>query len=59
MFTLANCTPRSPAYRIGIPFAHMKNGDFEAISVNERHSMRRVDLESGASHIGKVPHFIE
>ena len=37
----------------------MKNGGFDAISVNERHSMRHVDLESGASHIGKVPHFIE
>ena len=40
-------------------YSCMKNGDFEAISVNERHSMRHVDLESGASHIGKVPHFIE
>ena len=49
MFTLyriAFPSVRKP-YREGVLFTH-ENGDFGAISLTER------DLDSGASHIGKV-----
>ena len=43
--------PARKPHRIELLFRH-KNGDFGAISVENRAKLRRVDLESGASQIG-------